>query len=68
MCSHLDIVLALYLLFDRNSKIMSSSSKHKKVFLILDQRVAAIKMLESGKSAQSIADEFGCGRTQIQVI
>lgn len=39
----------------------------KKLFLTLEQGVAAIKLLEQGKSAQSIATQFGCGRTQIQV-
>ena len=44
------------------------STKKRKVFLILEQRVAAVKLLDQGKSAQSVADQFGCGRTQIQVI
>lgn len=43
------------------------SAKRPKVFLTLEQRVAAIKLLEQGRSAKSIALEFGCGRTQIQV-
>ena len=43
------------------------SAKKPKVFLTLEQRVAAIKLLEQGRSVKSIADEFGCGRTQIEV-
>ena len=43
------------------------STKKKRVFLTLEQRVEALKMLEHGKTPQSVADHFGCGRTQIQV-
>lgn len=39
----------------------------KKVFLTLEQRVAAIRLLEQRKTAQAIATQFGCGSTQIQV-
>ena len=44
-----------------------STTKKKKIYLSLEQRVAAIKLLESGKSAKVVAEQFGCGRTQIQV-
>lgn len=44
-----------------------NTPKKKKIFLTLEQRVAAIKLLESGKSAKAVADQYGCGRTQIQV-
>jgi len=43
------------------------SSKKKKIYLSLEQRVAAVKMLDQGRTAQFVADHFGCGRTQIQV-
>ena len=44
---------------------MSSTKKRK--FLTLDERVAVIKQLESGKSSRKVAEQFGVGRTQIQV-
>ena len=44
---------------------MSSTKKRK--FLTLDERVAVIKQLESGKSLRKVAEQFGVGRTQIQV-
>ena len=40
----------------------------ERLYLTLEQRVAAVKLLDQGKSAQSIADQFGCGKTQILVI
>lgn len=43
------------------------STKKKKIFLTLEKRVEAIKMLDQGRTAQYVADHFGCGRTQIQV-
>ena len=44
------------------------STKSKRLYLTLEQRVAAVKMLDQGKYAQSVADHFGCGKTQILVI
>lgn len=32
----------------------------------LDQRVEAIKLLDSGKPAYKVAEDFGVGKTQIQ--
>lgn len=43
------------------------STKKKRTFLTIEQRVAAIRLLEKGRSVISIAEEFGCGKTQIQV-
>ena len=41
------------------------ASKKRKV-LTLDERVKAIKLVESGKSSRKVAEDFGVGRTQIQ--
>jgi hypothetical protein len=38
----------------------------KQKILTLEQRVEAIRLLDSGKVAYKIADEFGVGKTQIQ--
>ena len=39
-------------------------AKKRKV-LTLDQRVEAIKLLDSGKPAYKVAEDFGMGKTQI---
>jgi len=38
----------------------------KRKVLTLDQRVEAIKLLDSGKPAYKVAEDFGVGKTQIQ--
>ena len=38
----------------------------KRKCLTLEERVKVIKLLESGKSSRTVADEVGVGRTQIQ--
>lgn len=40
----------------------------KRKFLSLDQRIEAIKLLETGFSSRNVAEKFGVGRSQIQVI
>jgi kinesin family protein 6/9 len=37
----------------------------KRKVLTLDQRVEAIKLLDSGKPAYKVAEDFGMGKTQI---
>ena len=39
----------------------------KRKFLYVDESVAIIKLLESGKSSRNVAEQFGISRTQIQV-
>ena len=53
--------------FRFSSKHLNMSSTKKRKFLTLDERVAVIKQLESGKSSRKVAEQFGVGRTQIQV-
>ena len=48
-------------------KHLNMSSTKKRKFLTLDERVAVIKLLESGKSSRKVAEQYGVGRTQIQV-
>jgi hypothetical protein len=43
----------------------SAVMANKRKVLTLDDRVGVIKLLDSGKSARQIAQQFGCGRTQI---
>ena len=42
--------------------LVNMASKTRKV-LTLDERVKAIKLVESGKSSRKVAEEFGVGHT-----
>jgi transposase len=42
-----------------------SFTQKKRNFLTLEQRIAALKLLESGQSCRSVAEKFGVGKTQI---
>jgi hypothetical protein len=46
---------------------MASRAGKRKV-LTLEQRVQVVKMLDAGKSCRKVAEEMGCGKTQIQAI
>ena len=44
----------------------SGSTKQKRKVLTLEERVQAIKLIDAGKSAYKVAEDFGVGKTQIQ--
>ena len=43
----------------------SASRDRKRKILTLEQRLEVIKQLDSGKSCRKVAEDFGCGKTQI---
>ena len=45
---------------------MAAEKTKKRIVLTLEQRVKAIEMLDRGKPAYKIAQDFGVGKTQIQ--
>ena len=51
-----------------NIQTVNMSTPKKRKVLTLEERVQAVKFLKSGKSARSVAEEMGVGRTQIQLI
>ena len=44
----------------------SGSTKQKRKVLNLEERVQAIKLLDTGKPAYKVVEDFGVGKTQIQ--
>ena len=42
------------------------STKQKRKVLTLEERVQAIKVLDAGRPAYKVAEDFGVGKTQIQ--
>ena len=44
----------------------SRSTKQKRKLLTLEEKVQAIKLLDAGKPAYQVAEDFGVGKTQIQ--
>lgn len=47
---------------------MASRLRKERNALTLEQRVSVVKKLQSGQSCRSIAQELGCGRTQISKV
>ena len=43
----------------------SASRDRKRKILTLEQRLEVIKQLDSGKYCRKVAEDFGCGKTQI---
>ena len=51
-----------------NIQTVNMSTPKKRKVLTLEERVQTVKFLKLGKSARSVAEEMGVGRTQIQLI
>lgn len=45
---------------------MATEGKQKRIVLTLDQKIKALELLDRGKAACRVAEDFGVGKTQIQ--